>query len=92
MPYRQTYCINLSGTNINLNYILRFNPYRAINTFRIDYQKKINIVRGNDLRQARSEIKKKNATISFRGHAVDQLVEALRHKPEGRWFDSRLCH
>ena len=24
-----------------------------------------------------------------RGHAVAQLVEALRHKPEGRRFDSR---
>jgi len=27
-----------------------------------------------------------------RGHAVAQLVQALRYKPEGRWFDSRLCH
>jgi len=26
------------------------------------------------------------------GHAVAQLVEALRYKPEGRWFDSRWCH
>jgi hypothetical protein len=25
------------------------------------------------------------------GHAVAQLVEALRHKPEGRGFHSRLC-
>jgi hypothetical protein len=24
--------------------------------------------------------------------AVEQLVEALRYKPEGRWFDSRWCH
>jgi hypothetical protein len=24
----------------------------------------------------------------FVGHAVAQLVEALRYKPEGRWFDS----
>ena len=23
---------------------------------------------------------------------VAQLVEALRYKPEGRWFDSRWCH
>jgi hypothetical protein len=23
---------------------------------------------------------------------VVQLVEALCYKPEGRWFDSRLCH
>jgi hypothetical protein len=23
---------------------------------------------------------------------VAQLVEALRYKPEGRGFDSRLCH
>jgi hypothetical protein len=27
-----------------------------------------------------------------RVHAVAQLVEALCHKPEGRGFDSRLCH
>ena len=27
-----------------------------------------------------------------RGHAVAQLVEALRYKPEGRGFDSRWCH
>jgi hypothetical protein len=26
------------------------------------------------------------------GHAVAQLVEALRYKPEGGWFDSRWCH
>ena len=26
------------------------------------------------------------------GHAVAQLLEALRYKPEGRGFDSRLCH
>jgi hypothetical protein len=25
-------------------------------------------------------------------HAVVQLVEALRYKPEGRGFDSRWCH
>ena len=27
-----------------------------------------------------------------RGHGVAQLVEALRYKPEGRGFDSRLYH
>jgi len=26
------------------------------------------------------------------GHAVAQLVEALRYKPEGCGFDSRWCH
>jgi hypothetical protein len=26
------------------------------------------------------------------GHAVAQLVEALRYKPEGCGFNSRLCH
>jgi hypothetical protein len=26
------------------------------------------------------------------GHAVAQLVEALRYKPEGRGFVSRWCH
>jgi hypothetical protein len=26
------------------------------------------------------------------GHAVAQLVEALRYKPEGRGFDSRWFH
>ena len=26
------------------------------------------------------------------GHAVAQLVEALRYKPEGREIDSRWCH
>jgi hypothetical protein len=25
-------------------------------------------------------------------HAVAQLVQALRYKPEGRGFDSRWCH
>ena len=25
-------------------------------------------------------------------HAVAQLVEALRYKPEGRGFDPRWCH
>jgi len=27
-----------------------------------------------------------------RGHAIAQLVEALRYKPEGHEFDSRWCH
>ena len=27
----------------------------------------------------------------YLGHAVAQLVEALRYKPEGRGFDSRWC-
>ena len=26
------------------------------------------------------------------GHAVAQMVKALRHKSEGRGFDSRWCH
>jgi hypothetical protein len=30
--------------------------------------------------------------IAFMGHAVAQLVEALRYKSEGRGFDSRWCH
>ena len=31
--------------------------------------------------------------MTFRlGHAVAQLVEALRYKTEGRGFDSRWCH
>jgi len=30
--------------------------------------------------------------IHCRGHAVAQLVEALRYKPEGRGFDSRWRH
>jgi hypothetical protein len=30
--------------------------------------------------------------IVWRGHAVAQLVEALRYKPDCRGFDSRWCH
>ena len=30
-------------------------------------------------------------TVKF-GHAVAQLVETQRYKPEGRGFDSRCCH
>jgi hypothetical protein len=26
------------------------------------------------------------------GHAVAQLIEALRYEPEGHGFDSRWCH
>ena len=33
-----------------------------------------------------------NCTFFKREHAVAQLVEALRYKPEGRGFDSRWCH
>ena len=33
----------------------------------------------------------KHVTVC-KGHAVAQLVEALRYKPEGRGFDSRWCH
>jgi len=31
-------------------------------------------------------------TYTHLGHAVAQLVEALRYKPEGRGFDSQWCH
>jgi hypothetical protein len=31
-------------------------------------------------------------SLYHRRHAVAQLVEALRHKLEGRGFDSRWCH
>ena len=31
-------------------------------------------------------------TISHWGHAVAQLVQALRSKPKGCGFNSRLCH
>jgi len=34
----------------------------------------------------------KLSSLLFWGHAVAQLVEALRYKPEGRGFDSRWCH
>jgi hypothetical protein len=30
--------------------------------------------------------------IHFQGHAVAQLVDALRYEPERRGFDSRWCH
>ena len=30
--------------------------------------------------------------IYIGGHAVAQLIEALRYKPGGRGFDSRWCH
>jgi hypothetical protein len=30
--------------------------------------------------------------LIFPGHAVAQLVEVLRYKPEGRGLDSRWCH
>ena len=29
---------------------------------------------------------------TYWGHAVAQLVEVLRYKPEGCGFDSRWCH
>jgi hypothetical protein len=32
------------------------------------------------------------STVFWRGHAVAQLVEALRYMPEGRGFDSRWFH
>ena len=31
-------------------------------------------------------------TILLRGHAVAQVVEALRYKPKGGEFDSGWCH
>ena len=31
------------------------------------------------------------ALLMYSEHAVNQLVEVLRYKPEGRGFDSRWC-
>jgi hypothetical protein len=33
-----------------------------------------------------------NLVFKEMGHAVAQLVEALRYKPENRGFDSRWCY
>jgi hypothetical protein len=33
-----------------------------------------------------------NLVFKETGHAVAQLVEALRYKPENRGFDSRWCY
>jgi hypothetical protein len=38
------------------------------------------------------EFKNSEALPASEGHAVAQLVEALRYKPEGRKFDSRWCY
>jgi hypothetical protein len=39
------------------------------------------------------DFQKKTAVYSgLRGHALAQLVGALRYKPEGRGFDSRWCY
>jgi hypothetical protein len=32
------------------------------------------------------------SSLYYYYYAVAQLVEALRYKPEGRWFDSRWSH
>jgi hypothetical protein len=37
-------------------------------------------------------LRKHTTSVLQRGHAVAQLVEALRYKPEGRGFDSRWSH
>jgi hypothetical protein len=37
------------------------------------------------------DIQINNTIHCLMGHAVAQLVEAPRYKPEGRWFDSRWC-
>jgi hypothetical protein len=44
---------------------------------------------GNE--ESRSEFRKKKGA-DFVGHAVAQLVGALRYNPEGRGFDSLWCH
>jgi hypothetical protein len=33
-----------------------------------------------------------NVYVFFKGHAVAQLVAALRYKPEGRRFNSQWCN
>jgi hypothetical protein len=35
---------------------------------------------------------RRGGTTAKTGHAVAHLVEALRYKPEGHWFDSRWYH
>jgi len=48
---------------------------------------------------AKRKRQKRANSVTFRpeyytvkGHVVAHLVEALRYKPEGRGFDSQLCH
>jgi hypothetical protein len=58
-------------------------------------ERKIEVVLGEDQFGFRRG-KRTRDTIEMlriiKGHAVAQLVEALRYKPEGRGFDSRWYH
>jgi hypothetical protein len=45
-----------------------------------------------DFKFSQQKILEMGSVSIKRGHAVAQLVEALRYKPEGRRFDSRWCH
>jgi hypothetical protein len=44
------------------------------------------------LRIARQQHKIAVVAVVVEGHALAQLVEAPRNKPEGRGFSSRWCH
>ena len=50
-------------------------------------------LRGSVCKNLHTCVKKIMLFFSFIvDHAVAQLVEAVRYKPEGRGFDSRWCH
>ena len=44
----------------------------------------------NLLKEVRTVVINRNIYIYIYGHAVAQLVEALRYKPKGRGFDSPI--
>ena len=44
------------------------------------------------IKAAKTQIHFTALLVLYLGHAVAQLVEALRYKSEGRGFDSRWCN
>jgi hypothetical protein len=63
-------------------------PFVILNVFFDDYQRCLVPVVKQTERETDNSTLPNNKVV----HAVAQLVEALRYKPERRGFDSRWCH
>ena len=83
------YCTAATGCQTNCSHQIYHISYHIVSYISSIDSNRTNSDPGHISLQAQIICEKR---LKDSGHAVVQLVEALRYKAEGRWFDSRWCH
>jgi len=95
--FRHSILVPFSGSSCSLKMEPAGCPETSVNNHVYTLWNKPRILKKSSALRQKPEILFLNCNfigviIKIKGHAVAQLVEALRCKSEVRWFDSRWCH